>query len=120
MEENLIWKSCISAKYGYGDGDWFTPLPRGNHGVGLQKYIAKESGQLKKDSIFKMGDGRKIRFWEDIWCGSEPLCESFPFLYTIVGTKGAKVADVWVVHGGLGAWDPKFLRPFNDWEMDAI
>ena len=27
---------------------------------------------------------------------------------------------MWVVHGGLGAWNPKFLRPFNDWEMDAI
>ena len=41
----LHWrKSCISVKYGYGDGDWFTPLPRGNHGVGLWKYIAKESG----------------------------------------------------------------------------
>ena len=22
--------------------------------------------------------------------------------------------------GGGGAWDPKFLRPFNDWELDAI
>ena len=29
-------------------------------------------------------------------------------------------ADLWVVQGGLGAWDPKFLRPFNDWEMDTI
>ena len=37
-----------------------------------------------------------------------------------MGTKGVKAADVWVVHGGLGAWDSKFLRPFNDWEMDAI
>ena len=22
--------------------------------------------------------------------------------------------------GGGGAWDPKFLRSFNDWELDAI
>ena len=120
MEENSTWKSCISAKYGYGDGDWFTPLPRGNHGVGLWKYIAKEYSQLKKDCIFKMGDGRNIRFWEDILCGSELLCEAFSVLYTIVDTKGVKAADVWEVHGGLGAWDPKFLRSFNDWEMDAI
>ena len=62
MEENSIRKSCISAKYGNGDGDWFTPLLKGNHGVGLWKYIAIESGQLKKDCIFKMGDGRQIRF----------------------------------------------------------
>ena len=24
------------------------------------------------------------------------------------------------VHGGLGPWDPKFLRPFSDWEMDVV
>ena len=27
---------------------------------------------------------------------------------------------MWVVHGGLGPWDPKFLRPFSDWEMDVV
>ena len=26
VEENSTWKSCISAKYGYEEGDWFTPL----------------------------------------------------------------------------------------------
>ena len=36
------------------------------------------------------------------------------FFYIIADTKGAKDADAWVVPGGLGAWDPKFLRPFND------
>ena len=29
-------------------------------------------------------------------------------------------ANLWVDQGVLGAWDPKFLRPFNDWEMDEI
>ena len=44
-----------------------------------------------------------------------------PFLISYIAcSKGAMAADLWVVQGGLGAWDPKFLRPFNDWEMDAI
>ena len=43
MEENSVWKSCITAKYGTKDGGWFTPLPRGSYGVGLWKIIAKES-----------------------------------------------------------------------------
>ena len=54
MEENSVWKSCITAKYGAKDGEWFTPLPRGSYGVGLWKIIAKESGQLKKD-CFQVG-----------------------------------------------------------------
>ena len=48
------------------------------------------------------------------------VCEAFLDLYGIVGTKGVMAADLWVGQGGLGAWDPKFSRPFNDWEMDAI
>ena len=120
MEENSVWKSCITAKCGTEDGGWFTPLPKGSYVVGLWKIITKESGQLKKDRVFKLEDCRKIRFWEDNWCGRASLREAFPDLYSIVGTKGAMAADLWVEQGGLGAWDPKFMRPFNDWEMDAI
>ena len=49
-----------------------------------------------------------------------PLCEGFPGLYSIVGTKGVMVVVMWVDQGDLGVWDPKSLRPFNDWEMEAI
>ena len=31
-----------------------------------------------------------------------------------------KAALLWVREDGGGAWDPKFLRSFNDWELDAI
>ena len=39
---------------------------------------------------------------------------------SIAGTKGAMATNMWVDQGVLGTWDPKFLRPFNDWEMEAI
>ena len=96
MEDNSIWKSCNKSKYGAEDGGWFSSLPRGSHGVGLWKTIAKESNQLKKDCVFILVDGRKIRFWEESWCGSQPLCVAFPRLYNIDGNKGDKAADLWV------------------------
>ena len=40
--------------------------------------------------------------------------QSLPDLCNIAGTKGAKVEDLWMGQGELGAWDSKFLRPFND------
>ena len=67
-----------------------------------------------------MGDGKKIRFWEDTWCSREPLCEAFPVLYSIADSKGAFAVDLWVGLGDFGAWGPKFLRSFNDWELDTI
>ena len=39
MEENSIWKSCITAKYGNVEEGWggrgFTLCSKGNYGVGL-------------------------------------------------------------------------------------
>ena len=48
-------------------------------------------------------------------------CVSFSqFFIEWQGLKGEKVADLWESSGGLGAWNPRFLRPFNDWEMDPV
>ena len=41
-------------------------------------------------------------------------CVSFPMLYTIVASKGA---EVWETTGG-GGWNLRFIKPFNDWEME--
>ena len=37
----------------------------------------------------------RIKFWEDTWCGEGSLCEFFPSLFPLAGSKGALVADVW-------------------------
>ena len=120
MEDDSMWRSCINTKYGSQNGGWFTSYPRGSYGVSVWKSIAKETEHLKKDCVFKLGDGRKIRFWEDTWCGRQALCDAFPSLYSTTGSKGAKAAEIWVREDGGGAWDPKFMRSFNDWEMEAI
>lgn len=101
---------------GIEEGGWFTRNLRATNGIGLQKVINKE---LKNECMFELGNGGKIRFWEDIWCEDIPLCETFPSLYTLGGTEGATVAEVWEDLRERGACDPTFLRPFNDWEMEA-
>ena len=50
----------------------------------------------------------------------QPLCDAFPSLYSIAGSKGAKAVEIWVREDDGGAWDPKFMRSFNDWEMEAV
>ena len=34
--------------------------------------------------------------------------------------KGANVADIWDNSRGEGAWNPTFVRPFNDWEIEEV
>lgn len=56
----------------------------------------------------------------DTWCGEAPLCESFPTLYDLAGSKGIKTAEVQVTQGTCGAWNPNFIRPFSYLELETV
>ena len=120
VEESSTWKVCISTKYGIEVGGWYTLSPRGSYGLGLWKAISKETSQLKQNCELVLRDGKRIRFWEDTWCGGLPLSESFPALFNKVASKGVMIAGILVFSGDQGVWDPKFERPFNDWELEAV
>jgi hypothetical protein len=44
---------------------------------------------------WKVGDGKKIKFWEDNWLGNSSLAIQFWDLYTIVNEKTSTIADLW-------------------------
>ena len=88
--------------------------------MGLWKSIRKEWDILSSRLAFQVGNGQRVRFWRDKWCGDEPLYVSFPSLFTLSLTKEAWVADVWNPEGEGGGWTPLFSRAFNNWELDLV
>jgi hypothetical protein len=44
---------------------------------------------------WKIGNGKKVRLWEDNWLGSSSLAVQFWPIYRIVHEKGKTVADLW-------------------------
>ena len=46
------------------------------------------------------------------------MCTSFPTLYAVATSKGAKVGEVWESTRGGGGWNLRFIKPFNDWELE--
>lgn len=68
---------------------------REEFGVGLQKAIKKCWEVFQATTIFEVGDGRRVRFWHDLWCGGAILMESFPTLFFIAWSKDVQVVDVW-------------------------
>lgn len=44
---------------------------------------------------WKIGNGRKVKFWEDQWFGSSSLAIQYWDLYTIVNEQNATVATLW-------------------------
>ena len=73
---------------------------------------------MKHDCKLVLGNGGRIRFWEDKWNGENLLCNLFPTLYAITASKGKIIGEVWESLRGEGGWNLRFFRPFNDWELD--
>jgi hypothetical protein len=43
----------------------------------------------------EVGNGRKIRLWEDTWIGSSSLANQFYPLYRIINEHGKTIAELW-------------------------
>lgn len=50
---------------------------------------------LKFGYRWKVGDGFKIRFWEDTWFGTAPLAVQFWNLFCICNQIGKTLAEIW-------------------------
>ena len=86
---------------------------RDNFGTGLWKEIRKDWEVILDNTKFLIGDGSRVRFWKDIWCGEEALCMAFPTLFGLVVQEEALIREVWD-NSREGGWIPCFSGPFND------
>ena len=87
--------------------------------MGLWKETNKGRFLLHNRMVFFVEDGRRVRFWKDK-CGNDALCDSFPSLYALAASKEVWVAKVWDSMGEEGGWNPRFSKPFNDWEVEVV
>jgi hypothetical protein len=69
---------------------------------------------------YEIGDGPKVLFWHDVWCGEQPLKNLFPKLFTIACAKDVWVAQTMQVHNGSIHWHVLFTQPVHDWEVEVV
>lgn len=46
-----------------------------------------------KEIRFNVGEGGRVKFWKDDWCGNVPLLEEFSHLFVVRDNKDAWVRD---------------------------
>jgi hypothetical protein len=66
--------------------------------------------------VFKVGNGRNTRFWEDTWLGDSPLKDQYPLLYNIIQHRDVSLSDVFL---NAPALNMSFRRALvgNRWDM---
>ena len=41
-------------------------------------------------------------------------------MYILVESRGVQAVALWDSSRGEGVWNPIFVRPFNDWELEEV
>jgi hypothetical protein len=119
-EVGAWWRSVLVAKYGSDWGGWQSGVISGSHGVGLWKFICMGWQNFRRFFKYDPGEGSKIHFWEDVWCGDRTLKEEFPGLYSIASFKDASIADSMEYSSESIQWNIQFSRLIHDWEVGDL
>lgn len=67
-------------------------------------------GSFEANIRFRLGDGRRLIFWSDVWAGNSALAAQYPGLYACAKDHQAKACDQTVVEGDRVLWGPIFKR----------
>ena len=119
-EREALWRRVIRVKYGTKEGDWCCNSVPGSYGVSLWKTISSGWSTFSCYIQFQIGDGTRVKFWLDVWCGDNPLSVCFSDLFRINNDKEAYVANLMRFPNGVLFWDLEFLREIHDRESESL
>ena len=94
---------------------------RRTQSCGLWRSIHEGWESFSKHLSFVVGEGTRIHFWHDRSIGDNTLKVLYPELYVCSDAKDVCISEVlWLMEGGTTrAWDLRFFRAFEDWELVA-
>lgn len=92
-DDDKLWKELIDFKYNTANPNIFQTNTVG--ASSFFKGFMRAAQAAKMGYKWKIGNGRKIRLWEDNWLGSSSLAIQFYPLYRIVNEKGKSLAELW-------------------------
>jgi hypothetical protein len=93
LDEGKIWKQTIDDKYKTSKPNIFYSNTDGSSQ--FFKSLMWAAKAAKMGYRWKIGNGEKVKFWEDNWLGSSSLAIQLWNLYAIVNEKNKTVHDLW-------------------------
>lgn len=127
MEKDALWRKVINSKYKMEGLGWVPNMELNRKVFNIWRDIMQV--QTRQPQMFetfmenaklKVGDGRTILFWKDIWLGTTTLSSLFPTLYGILNNNEEKLSDVLARKDVSFQWDFDFRRSLYDWESVSL
>jgi hypothetical protein len=119
-ERDALWRQVVEVKYKSLWGGWCSKYCRGAYGVGFWKGIQRGWDCFSHFISFLVGNGDRVKFWSNVWCGESTLKGAFPNLFSIAADKEAAVADYLMIRNGNIHWEVTFEQNLQDWEMESL
>ncbi|RVX09324.1 LINE-1 retrotransposable element ORF2 protein [Vitis vinifera] len=118
-ERSGLWHKVIGSIYGTCPNGWDANMVvRWSHRCPW-KAIAQVFQEFSPFVRLVVGNGERIRFWEDLWWGNQSLCSQFVDLYRVISVKNLTVSNVLGNSFPL-AWNLNFRRNLTDSEIDLL
>ena len=118
-EGSALWHQVILSIYGSHSNGWdANTVVRWSHRCPW-KAIAQLFQEFSLITRYVVGNGDRIRFWEDLWRGDQPLGTQYPRLFRVVVDKNISISSV------LGPsrsflWNLNFRRNLSDFEIEDL
>lgn len=88
----------MAAWYG-AVNDWIPLVPRGAYECSSCLGIMNHINMFRQSLAYEVDDGRRIKFWEDAWCG-EKLMKDFLEVFAMASDSTQLWLRVMLSHGG--------------------
>jgi len=119
-----LWKEIFDSKY----SGWRSLTKGGKFSKGSlwwkdlkEVWDSEDWGRSFEDGFkWKVGDGKEISFWEDIWLSCGTLKGVFPRLLSLSSAKNAKIVELGYWYNGEWVWNLDWRRSFFDWEKSLV
>ena len=121
-EQESLWAKVIKSKFGLHNNRWDSGLANICTYRSLWKFISSLYEEFGHLASFKVGNGRRIRFWEDVWWGEEAFSNRFGDLCRLSLAPNSTIAEMCVSqpnslsHG----WDLHFYRNLHERELESF
>ncbi|RVW89561.1 putative ribonuclease H protein [Vitis vinifera] len=118
-ERSGLWHKVIVSIYGTHPNGWDANMVvRWSHRCPW-KAIAQVFQEFSPFVRLVVGNGKRIRFWEDLWWGNQSLCSQFANLYRVISVKNLTVSNVLGNSFPL-SWNLNFRRNLTDSKIDLL
>ncbi|RVW63734.1 LINE-1 retrotransposable element ORF2 protein [Vitis vinifera] len=118
-EGSALWHQVILSIYGSHSNGWdANTIVRWSHHCPW-KAISQVFQEFSSFTRFVVGNGERIRFWEDLWWGDQPLGSQYPSLFRVVLDKNIPISSVLDPTRPF-SWNLNFRRNLSDSEIEDL